>query len=575
MRNIKQFIFVLAGSFLMLPVFVFADADLDALSTCLEDVNNDFNSTMNLWAEQGTTEEKVNALTQDFYKDTRGCHDTHGSAELIPFELQTKQEQEVFLGEHTLFACLREGGVMHQVHVAECSETYLDDVFDKNIEEEQAALQLKQCSEGESLDALAEHTVNCYAYAEFGNIWDLPIMKKALSESFLDISRMVREPQSSQNVATCVVGLIEQEKHLGDIAEYEREVADCFASEGFLNSAELYNKTALLIDCSEESLETLGAHNITDVMSSNDKKVQSYVEQCIIRKTSPVLTALAAANIPFASGMYNVFLYLQFIFTQPLLLLARKRRKSWGQVFNAYTKQPVDLSVVRLLDAKTKKLRKSMVTGKKGTYLFLAPPGEYHVEVEKRGYSFPSGVAHHEKHESYYFGDSIGIDSEDDVIDKQVPIDPTETIFSISKFRFRKWRYRFTLFVGFLAPLFSIISFVLVPKLWVGLMVVVNVALLVVFIRLGLQRYKRYGVVRNNENKIMSGVVVSLFSKEYNKLIGYYVTDVFGRYFFPAVEGEFSIQCKKEGYEDIKKDFKITDQNLKKGSVGLDIIMKK
>lgn len=571
---------VIAGTVLWLPVFVSAqtisnanDIDYTGLHACLDALTEDFQATMDLWAEIGSTVEKVTALTDTYRADTRACYVQFDAVSIMPYELRNEDEKKEFDAEHSLIACLRGAGDTQQEETEVCTDQYLDDVYDTNLSQYEASEKLNACILDRSVEAYTQKAFLCYENAEFGNIWDLPVLKKALSESILDTKEFYERPEAHQRAAECVVGLLdEQGNYTSDVATYERQVASCFEQEGFLNTAELYKKTAILIDCANESFESAGVEDVS-VFWRRDKKTEDFIEQCILEKTSPVMTVLAAANIPFASGIYNALLYLQFLFTQPLLLFARKRRKSWGHVFNVFTKQPVDLSVVRLFDHKQKRLVKSMVTGRNGSYLFLVPPGEYRVEVDKRGFSFPSAIARHEGHESYYFGEEIGVDSEDDVIDEQVPVDPEEASISVSKFKWRKWRYRITLFVAFLAPLFSALSFLLVPKLWVALLLVLHIVLLVIFIRLGLRRHKRYGVVRTKGGKVLSGVVVSLFSKEYNKLIEYHVTDMFGRYFFPAVEGEFIVQFKKDGLKEVKKDLTITANDLKKGSIGLDITL--
>lgn len=566
------FVFAFFSFFLYSTATVSA-ADYPALTACTDKTNAAFNAKMQ--SGELKSSEAVDAVTKLYFKDLRDCYVTADALELMPLDLRTEEEKTAFKKDNPLSGCLDGAAKVYEKEASACSTIYMDDIFDRGMDEGEAKQKLLDCTQGAVLDKYAERTAACYGNTQYGNIFDLPVLKKSLSGSMLDIKELVKRPEANQRAAECIAGLFAAKKHEGDTATFEREVADCFAKEGFLNTADLYEKTAIVIDCSNESLQSVGVVKMGDAFDEQNKKAQTYIEKCIVKKTSGVIAALAVVNIPFASGIYNVALYAQFLFTQPLLLFARRRRKSWGQVFNAFTKQPVDLGLVRLYDHSNKKLLRSMVTGRKGTYLFLVEPGDYKVEVEKSGFSFPSTAAQHEKHESYYFGEKILVDSEDDVIDKQVPVDPEGLVISVKAFKWRKWKYRFTLFVGFLAPLFSVLSFIIIPKWWTGLLLVIHIVLLVFFMRLGIKKRKRYGTVYGEDKKPTAGVVVSLFAKQYNKLVAYHVSDIFGRYFFPAAEGEFTVRFDKKGYKQKEVDVHVTREDMERGSIGLKVVMEK
>ena len=54
-----------------------------------------------------------------------------------------------------------------------------------------------------------------------------------------------------------------------------------------------------------------------------------------------------------------------------MFLFGRRKRAKWGVVYNALTKLPVDLAVVRLVDVKTGRVIRSRVTDSEGRYAFL------------------------------------------------------------------------------------------------------------------------------------------------------------------------------------------------------------
>src|SRR5690606_11793515 len=75
------------------------------------------------------------------------------------------------------------------------------------------------------------------------------------------------------------------------------------------------------------------------------------------QRVAPATAAIAVANVASAGAATATavpyLLYLYSFLAQPTLLIARRRRKQWGVVFDAITKEPVDLAIVRLTDAAT------------------------------------------------------------------------------------------------------------------------------------------------------------------------------------------------------------------------------
>ena len=70
---------------------------------------------------------------------------------------------------------------------------------------------------------------------------------------------------------------------------------------------------------------------------------------------------------------------------------------------------------------------------------------------------------------------------------------------------------------------------------------------------------------------VWMGVFVSLFEKKFNKLLSYYVTDMFGRYFFPAEPGEYSVVLNRKGYQ--KKE--ILAQVAPRHNIKIDVVLVK
>ncbi|HSX24729.1 MAG TPA: carboxypeptidase-like regulatory domain-containing protein [Candidatus Andersenbacteria bacterium] len=81
--------------------------------------------------------------------------------------------------------------------------------------------------------------------------------------------------------------------------------------------------------------------------------------------------------------LFEVLYLILFILKLTILLF---HARGVGKVINRKTGSSLDLSVVRLYDAKTNRLVQTKVTNKKGGFFILAPRGEYTVSVSKPGY---------------------------------------------------------------------------------------------------------------------------------------------------------------------------------------------
>ncbi|MFC1638916.1 carboxypeptidase regulatory-like domain-containing protein, partial [Patescibacteria group bacterium] len=106
---------------------------------------------------------------------------------------------------------------------------------------------------------------------------------------------------------------------------------------------------------------------------------------------APVAAALALVNTGFS--LYNtasLASLLLYVLTQPFLLFSGRKRRAWGVVYNSLSKLPVDLAMVRLIDAGSGRRAKTAVTDREGRFSFLVNEGRYRLEAAKPGFLHPS-----------------------------------------------------------------------------------------------------------------------------------------------------------------------------------------
>ena len=354
-----------------------------------------------------------------------------------------------------------------------------------------------------------------------------------------------------------------------------------------------------------------------------NKTVQAAIQAAavpIITATSAGITALAAANTSIASGSYLLYLW-QFL-GSPLAYFSRRKRKAWGIVYNSLTKQPVDLAMVRLWDAKTKKLLQTKVTGRDGRYMFLVKKDkEYYVTVAKPDYEYPSrmleGAERDIIYQNLYYYQIIAIDPSltsiqrkkeriilpREVINLNIPLDPHQkTVFSpgltygtksrisyLSDFlglsrrernkenqalisSYKKAALRRS--VSNIGPVLGFICFILSPSWYTFSLFIVQLLVCFLFRRLALRRQpKPWGKVKDRKtDRGLDLAVLRLFNKRYGRLLLTQVTPRKGRYGFLVGKENYLLTCERQGYQTPPK---LEILGTKEGIVRKDIGMRK
>jgi hypothetical protein len=299
--------------------------------------------------------------------------------------------------------------------------------------------------------------------------------------------------------------------------------------------------------------------------------VQAAVENIV----SPAVLAVAAINVAAALPAFNAFAYLQYLFSQPLLLFRRRKKKKWGIVYNTLTKQPIDLVIVRLLHAETRLVVQSKVTDKLGRYSFIVKPGTYLIDVVKPGYVYPTqyvkGKTEDVDYLDLYHAAPITF-KEGGIIAKNIPIDPVEPVETPRQVFWKKTFRIIQQDVAFLTVLISIATLVIMPSLQVALITLSQAGIYLLFRRLSVKtKAKEWGIVYDEVTRQpIPQVVVRIFDKKFNKLLETQVTDANGKYGFFVRRSVYYVTAEKEGFEkftspDIDlstKDEAIVDQAL-------------
>lgn len=298
---------------------------------------------------------------------------------------------------------------------------------------------------------------------------------------------------------------------------------------------------------------------------------------------APAVATVIVANASAAISLLNLLNYLRFLLTQPFLLLERKKRKGWGSVYHAFTKLPIDLAIVRLKDAKTKRIIQTRVTDKQGRFAFIVSKGKYLVEVTKPGFDFPTKALKKLKKDAgmidVYHGEIINVGAEGETIMVNIPLDPIEVKEKIvpKKIVFKKFLKSLNRVIAFSGVGLSLVSFIISPTILLGGFVVGQIILYFLFRRLAApKRPKAWGAVYDRKTRHpLSYVIARLFETQYNKLLETQITDARGRYVFLAGRNVYYATFEKKDYELRKTDYIDLRKAAKENVVALDIGLNK
>lgn len=313
---------------------------------------------------------------------------------------------------------------------------------------------------------------------------------------------------------------------------------------------------------------------VVNVVADNEE-VEETTKTVIAPTTAAVVVVAVAPSL--ASIVVPFF---QFVFFQPLLLFGRKKRKTWGQVYNSLTKLPIDLAMVRLLDGKTKKVLQSRVTDIEGRYFFIAEPGNYSIEVTKPGFTFPTnllrGIKTDGKLLDIYHGEGVNVTESGIGITPNIPVDPMGANKTPKRIVWEKRWKVFQHIIALSGIILTLIAIYIAPVWYLYVFLGIHVLAYFGFMRfVKPKKPTGWGLVyEKDSNAPVGSAVVRLFTKQYNKLVSTQVTDKKGRYAFLVGPSEYYVTYEKKGYKsassgDIHIDEDGTDSIVKE-KIGLE-----
>jgi hypothetical protein len=228
----------------------------------------------------------------------------------------------------------------------------------------------------------------------------------------------------------------------------------------------------------------------------------------------------------------------------------------WGTVYNALSKRPVDLAIVRLVEAGTGRVVQTRITDAQGRYSFFVKPGTYRLQAVKQGFRFPTQYLADDREDGalidLYHGELIEVKESGALVAANIPVDPDEVVEKTPKKMAAEKRFRVFQRVGAGVGLVaSLGSLVLSPGWLTGGFFLLQVVTFALFYRLAAASKPRdWGIVYDGSSKRGLGqTVVRIFDKRFHKLLETQITDKDGKYAFFAGPNVYMLMADKAGYE--------------------------
>jgi len=300
---------------------------------------------------------------------------------------------------------------------------------------------------------------------------------------------------------------------------------------------------------------------VETVLQSTQKAVETARAnpsvQTTVQVAVPLVVVGTAASAATLVSAFDLLLYLQSLFTSPLLLLRRRRRKGYGVVYDAYTKTPIDLAVVRVYRASDHKLIRSRVTDRGGRYFFLLPPGAYVLTVAKVGYVFPSTFLKQVKDDGAYLdvyhGETIQVTEQSVSITPNIPVESEalEQHQTPARIRWLRGMRHFQNAVAVSGLVLALGILLLYPSVFAAILAAFQIAMYLFILRLAKPRKpKGWGMVKDaRTGQPIENAVVRIFEPTYRKLLETALTDRRGRYSFLLGPSKYLSSYEQKGYE--------------------------
>jgi hypothetical protein len=276
--------------------------------------------------------------------------------------------------------------------------------------------------------------------------------------------------------------------------------------------------------------------------------------------TAVVTTTTVTITVSFAStGLIQSF-YFIFHFINSLLnaLGFRRKQKPFGYVYDSSNKEPISNAVIRIY--KGKKLIETTVTNSEGMFLSKLEQGEYHIEIKKGGYKFPTklvkGKEDYPLKNIYKGGTFVKTETSDLILNiplDRVALSESKKFLTILKSLTSVLLMVINISLFIFGILLLIYTYYKYPELFSWYMLLLYIPALYFLSKSVFSKRTVYGKVIDSNGDPVVDKELYLVDKEFNEVVAKRITDEKGRYRFVCKKGEYQLKLdNKVLIDDIK-----------------------
>ncbi len=312
-----------------------------------------------------------------------------------------------------------------------------------------------------------------------------------------------------------------------------------------------------------DNIPEVKEQTLRDVVNTMIEKISLVLGSILEVVSEQTLQYAAFAGVALPVVIFAVTEPVRLWSIIPTLLGIKRKKRPWGTVYDAVTKQPLDPVYLVLEDENGKEIT-TTISDLDGRFGFIASPGRYKIKARKDNYEFPSkrllGKTQDELYDNLYFNEFIDIKDQDELLIKNIPMDPIG--FNWNEFEKSKNKNlmkffsktdllisKTSRFVFGLGVLISLVLAFASPSIFN--FAILGVYYVLIFLKLVGIGPKKPGHVLEYESKNpLSFGIVKIFSPNVNKEIAHSVISKTGKYYALVPNGEYQVQISKKTGED-------------------------
>ncbi|MBU1119867.1 carboxypeptidase-like regulatory domain-containing protein [Patescibacteria group bacterium] len=297
---------------------------------------------------------------------------------------------------------------------------------------------------------------------------------------------------------------------------------------------------------------------------------------------------VAIANILLGMGIVlNGLGTLPYVLLQLFLAISsflgfRTKGHPTGYVYDSITKAPIPQCIVRIFDGNGTLVWTDVTDGNGYFKSTRLKSGEYSIRVAAQDYEFPSKIVFGKNDfplENVYLGQEFYV-SKDTIPNFSIPMDRVEMSdlrFVFSQFTFVTkliWKF-FHMILFFVGLMFSLYALSVNGSWYNYVILILYIPSLFMLVTSFISKRERYGLVRDTKGKRLSGIVLGLKDREFDRLISKRVTDEFGRFRFFVYPGNYDLEILSSEWK-IVNGKALTDIMVKKEDIMIrDIVIER